>query len=114
MNSHTDFCNYITSMHSLYRQNTEGGYVVQVIPPIRCADGFTFSVQASAHHYCHPRSNDGPWHAFEVGFPSTMEPMLMPYIDTDDPDDAVPTNCVYPSVPVDIVLLILDNHGGIA
>jgi hypothetical protein len=111
MNSHTDFCNYITSMHFLYRQNTEGGYVVQVLPRIKCVDGFSFSVQASKNHYCYPKNDDGPWDSFEVGYPSPMEPMLLPYIeDLGNPH----TESVYTNVPIDIVLLIIDNHGGIA
>jgi len=111
MNSHTDFCNYITSMHFLYRQNTEGGYVVQVLPCIKCVDGFSFSVQASKNHYCYPKDNDGPWESFEIGFPSKDEPMLHPYMDTLHDD---PTQNVYACVPIDIVLLVIRRHGGIA
>jgi hypothetical protein len=111
MNSHTDFCNYIASLHSLYRTDTLGGSVMQTLPPITCKDGFQMSVQASSYHYCYPKSNYGEWDSFEVGFPNKVEPLLMPYIDVDGNP---PMESVYINVPIDIVLLIIDNHGGIA
>ncbi len=37
-----------------------------VRPPIVCADGYAYSVQASQFHYCSPRDDSGPWSAVEV------------------------------------------------
>jgi len=47
---------------------------LKVRPWIICADGFTFSVQASETHYCRPRTNRGPYSAVEVGYPSSRPP----------------------------------------
>lgn len=77
-------------------------------PRIRCRDGFTMSVQASEFHYCTPRNNTGPWVCVEVGFPSQKEDLLMEY--AEDPDH--PTETVYGYVPVEIVIEIIEKHGG--
>jgi len=73
-----------------------------------CVDGFTMSVQASATHYCSPRTDDGPWSAVEVGFPSRIEPLLWDYAEM--PGDW--TNTVYGYVPFDVVAAIIELHGG--
>ena len=77
---------------------------------VHCADGFTMSVQASAWNYCQPQVNAAvKYESVEVGFPSVMEPMLMPWV--EDRDD--PTETVYAYVPVEIVTNVLVKHGGI-
>jgi len=48
--------------------------LMRPIPSIVCADGYRFSVQASATHYCTPRDNVGPWSRFEIWGPRTLEP----------------------------------------
>ena len=48
---------------------------------IKCKDGFTMSVQASSDHACTPRDNTGPYAAVEIGYPSELEPLLMPFRD---------------------------------
>ena len=48
---------------------------------IHCNDGFSMSVQASAHHRCKPRTNWGPYTEMEVAFPSTKEPLLLEFCD---------------------------------
>jgi len=74
-----------------------------------CADGFTMSVQASVYNYCHPQESGAPkYDLVEVGFPTTMEPMLMPYAET--PEN--PTNTVYAYVPVELVTNVIVKHGG--
>ena len=77
-------------------------------PHIQCRDGFTMSVQASEFHYCTPKNNIGPWTRVEVGFPSQKEDLLMDY--AEDPDH--PTETVYGYVPVEIVIAIIERHGG--
>ena len=79
---------------------------------IVCTDGFTMSVQASLYHYCTPRINDAEVYArLEVGFPSTEEELLIPYIDDfDDPD---PTEAVYGWVPCRIIWEVIEKHGGL-
>lgn len=79
------------------------------VPAIVCADGFKMSVQACSYTYCTPRQNQGPWTHVEVGFPSAREKTLMPYIDGDEADA---TGTVYGYVPVEIVVEIINRHGG--
>ena len=73
-----------------------------------CKDGFSVSVQASETSYCQPRNNAGPYTSVELGFPSWEEPKIMPW--AEDKED--PTGTVYGWVPSDVVLEIIDDHGG--
>ena len=76
---------------------------------IICADGFEMSVQASETHYCSPRETGAVrYSAVEVGIPSRLEELLMPYC--EDPD--MPTDTVYGYVPVDVVTNVIVKHGG--
>ncbi|MBM37827.1 MAG: hypothetical protein CMO97_02025 [Woeseia sp.] len=76
---------------------------------VRCADGFSMSVQASTYNYCSPRNNTGPWDSVEVGFPSDYEHCLMPY--AEEPDRPTETVCGY--VPNVLVRSIIEVHGGL-
>lgn len=75
------------------------------VPAIKCADGFTMSVQASRTHYCTPRNDVGPYTAVEVGFPSKHENRLAPYGDNNSD--------VFAWVPVDVLDEIIRAHGGL-
>ena len=77
-------------------------------PKIKCADGFTLSVQASNFHYCTPREDSGPYLEVEIGFPSAKEDLIMEYAE----DENDPTDTVYGWVPIDIVEQVIENHGG--
>ena len=47
---------------------------------VRCADGFTMSVQANEGAYCTPRLDEaGSYTEVEVGFPSHTESLLLHY-----------------------------------
>lgn len=76
---------------------------------VRCADGFSMSVQASQYNYCNPRSNTGPWESVEVGFPSAYEHCLQPYAE----DPGRPSETVYGWVPNKLVRSIVEVHGGL-
>lgn len=76
--------------------------------PIVCNDGFSVSVQASQTNYCEPRNDEGPYTAVELGYPSRVEPKIMPW--AEDPSE--PTSTVYGWVPADLVLEIINDHGG--
>ena len=91
-------------------KTVEATYYSHRLPAKRltCADGFYMSVQASATHYCDPRDDDGPYTTFEIGFPSQAEPTLMPYCEDTDR----PTETVYAHVPLDVVLALINSHGG--
>jgi len=73
-----------------------------------CNDGFMVSIQASRTNYCEPRDDAGPYTSVELGFPSMVEPKLMPWAE----DPSQPTNTVYGWVPSDVVLEIINDHGG--
>ncbi len=79
------------------------------IPRIRCADGFSMSVQCSAGAYCSPRvHNASHYYRVEVGYPSERVEALMEYAE----DSEFPTQTVYGYVPVEIVERIVAEHGG--
>ncbi len=86
---------------------------------ITCADGFSLSVQASSFHYCSPRTDDGPWTAVEVGFPSAKDSALEKF--AEDPgaplevhsDGSSSVQTVYGWVPAAVIKALLENHGGV-
>lgn len=82
----------------------------ELTPRIKCSDGFSMSVQASWAHYCQPRDNKGPYHSFEIGFPSEEEDLIMEYAENRED----PTGTVYGYVPVGVVDAVIEKHGGIA
>ena len=75
---------------------------------VRCADGFSMSVQASRGSYCAPKNDVGPYDSVEVGFPSSYDFYLHEY--AEDPNQ--PTNTVYGWVPADTIIMCIDSHGG--
>lgn len=75
---------------------------------IKCADGFSLSVQATWGAYCLPRRNLGPWHQVEVGFPSAKPELIMDY--AEQPER--PTETVYGYVPIKLVEQLIALHGG--
>jgi len=77
-------------------------------PRIYCWDGFSMSVQAREYVYCRPRNDEGPWTAFEVGYPSEGEPLLMEYAEDADR----PTDTVYGYVPIEVIERVIEKHGG--
>ena len=75
-----------------------------VIKSITCRDGFEVSIQASAGHYCIPRSDEGPWSHVEIGYPSDLCEELIPYSAGDG---------IYARVPIEIAERLVIKHGGI-
>ena len=71
-------------------------------PRIICKDGFSMSVQDGEHHYAIPGETS------EVGFPSDIEELLMPYVE----DSERPLDTVYAHVPNVVVVKIINKHGG--
>ena len=107
------FRGFLAVSHSLYRITLLGGFSRQVIPPIRCKDGFIFSIQASEHHYCFPRADKATWTHLEVGFPSQDEPLLSDFRDASDTEASM-TDSVFSLVPIRVVLAVMNAHGGFA
>lgn len=84
---------------------------VSYIPPaprISCTDGFSLSVQAGRGLYCAPRTDRGPWHQVEVGFPSAVPELIMEHAE----DPTRPTETVYGYVPIHLVEALIELHGG--
>ena len=84
--------------------------MVKLNRKIQCADGFEMSVQANEGAYCTPRVDgaDAYTHA-EVGYPSLVEELLLPY--AEDPDK--PCVTVYGWVPAHVITIICAKHRGI-
>lgn len=80
------------------------------LPRVECADGFTMSVQVGDMVYCSPRDNYGPWNEVEIGFPNRVEPLLFNY--AEEPLNW--TETVYPYVPIELVAVVVEVHGGFA
>lgn len=85
----------------------------RVVKSITCRDGFTVSIQASACHYCIPRSNAGPWDNFELGFPSKHPGRRIAKYG-ELMSQRLSTDTVYGYVPARLVQDLLRRHGGVA
>lgn len=81
-----------------------------MMPLIICEDGTTVSVQASALHYAHPRTNRGPYTAVEAGYPSVEPPLTW---EKYAEDWGNPTGTVYAYIPLELVSFYIASHGGI-
>ena len=77
---------------------------------IVCKDNFSMSVQASQLHHCTPKKNGNTmtYTSVEVGFPNEKEELLMDYADDIDK----PTGTVYPYVPAQLILDVIDKPVG--
>ena len=80
-------------------------------PRIICRDGFSISVQAGTALYSTPREDleNGEYEAYEIGFPSQVEELLVPFAE----ENYNFTEQVYPYVPTEIVEQVIEKHGGI-
>lgn len=75
-----------------------------------CEDGFEVSIQASKYHYCLPRrDNAWPYTEFELGFPTAVEETLRKYAEDRDGDM---TDTVYIRVPAQVIVDLINKHGG--
>lgn len=90
-----------------YRKQRNGMQIVR--PRVRCADGYTVSVQAGEYHYCSPRADAGHFDKIELGYPSDEDSELKAYAE----DEERPCDTVYGYVPVKLVDEVLTKHGGI-
>jgi hypothetical protein len=85
-----------------------GGRFRNAVPRIVCGDGTTLSVQAGSYLYCIPRTDEGPWSAVEVGYPSRSLEGLLEYAE----DLNRPCDTVYARVPMDVLAQVIDQCGG--
>lgn len=81
---------------------------------IKCADGFSVSVQAGRTLYCTPREDGARWTSVEVGFPTDRLPAsFAEYADNpSDPLNDLNLNSVWGYVPIEMVVDLLNSHGG--
>jgi len=76
-----------------------------------CNDGFSMSVQGHSFSYCRPRVDGlSDYSSFEIGFPSADEDLITSLAE----DQTRLTNTVYGYVDADIVLAVINKHGGFA
>lgn len=82
-------------------------------PAIKCADGFTMSVQARDGAYCTPREDypPQPYTHVECGYPSST-PVTEELRTRAEQSDRY-TDTVYGWVPIAVVQAEFDAHGGI-
>ena len=103
--SPTPLFDRIVSGHGSDIQTVGSFAMKDIAPHIVCADGMKLSVQASRHHYCTPKTNDGPYTEVEVGYPTDEPPASW--------DEYGEAGCgVYAYVPVDMVRRFILDHGG--
>ena len=105
------FCKVQDSVNPPYDKS---GWIFQDVRlKIICNDGFSFSCQASDNHYCSPKETGLPakdYKAWEIGYPSAPDHVILPFAEDEDRDS---TDSVYLYVPTDIVISLIDKHGGI-
>ena len=83
----------------------------RVRPRVICKDGFSISIQASETHYCTPKTNeDILFETVELGYPDDIEELILGYAENIQD----PMYTVYGYVPVELVDMMLEKHGGIA
>ena len=90
-----------------YRKQRNGMQIVR--PRVRCADGYTVSVQAGDRWNSEPRLDTGWYGKVELGYPTEKDTELQSY--AKNKRDLC--GSVYDFVPVKLVDEVLTKHGGI-
>ena len=78
-------------------------------PLLVCKDGFTVSCQASSRNYSIPKNDTGPYEACELGFPSEVDSLILPWAE----DQRDPCGTVYGYVPAAVIDALVLKHGGL-
>lgn len=99
----------INDFLNMYNVKCEGWEGNIVRPRVKCADGYTVSVQAGYGVYSIPGRFSYYFSAVELGYPSAADEELIEY--AENKDDL--TDSVYGYVPVELVDYIMNKHGGI-
>lgn len=91
-----------------YRRVENGMNVTR--PRVKCADGFTVSVQAGCGCYSAPYGDADRYTMVELGYPSSVDDIILPYGENvETPRES----SVFGHVPVEVVDQLLEAHGGI-
>lgn len=78
-----------------------------------CMDGTKLSIQAGENLYCHPRNNEGPWTAVEVGFIQDKDGnQITPPQEWEEYADCSFPSDIYAYVPFELVEAFIASHGG--
>lgn len=77
-------------------------------PRVKCADGYTVSVQAEYGIYSTPCEDADEHSAVELGYPSALDCEIADYAETQGTTDTV-----FAFVPVEVVDKLINKHGGI-
>ena len=76
-----------------------------------CKDGFSISIQAGEYLYSNPRMDLQDldcYDSLELGFPSKVDELINEYAEFEPS-----TNTVYGYVPKEIVIQLIEKHGGL-
>tara|TARA_R110001592_G_scaffold153282_8_gene381615 strand:- start:5786 stop:6256 length:471 start_codon:yes stop_codon:yes gene_type:complete len=79
---------------------------------LRCADGYTVSVQMGLFNYCSPRVSglrSSEYTSAELGYPTEPDDLIDQYAE----DKLLPTESVYCKVPMYTVQKLFLKHGGL-
>lgn len=90
-----------------YRKIDEYGYNL-TRPRVKCADGYTVSMQAGKGLYSSPRHDADYYEYVELGFPNKVDELIVPYAE----NPKRPTKTVY-CVDIEIADYLFAEHGGI-
>lgn len=93
-----------------FMNNNKNGFLCK---KVQCNDGYFVSIQASSGHYCSPRQELPAYefyNSYELGYPSQPDPMINDYAECAD--DGF-TETVYPYVPKEVVIALIEKHGGV-
>jgi len=81
-------------------------------PRVVCKDGYNVSIQSGPFSYCTPRTlskNAANYTHFELGYPSVSDELLDEYAENSSDY----TDTVYSQVPIEVILELVDKHGGV-
>jgi hypothetical protein len=94
-----------------------GLFFKDVRPPIKCRAGGSLSVQASRHHYCHPREDAGPYTQVEIMVLGGITGVVMLLAEYHDggpiASDDNPNMSVFGFVPIEKAAMLISMNGGI-
>jgi hypothetical protein len=83
--------------------------VSNIFPEMVCVDGFKMSVQGHWGAYSAPRDDFADKYS-RVEIMCAVEPLF----DAIRPGEPVDGEVIYPYIPIDVVLAVIEKHGGLA
>ena len=99
--------------YSLGGKQEDHKMIITRNPYVICNDGFKMSVQVGETLYSSPKGYSKKYVEAEIGYPSEREPLLDKYAEKDFDTDCDYTDTVYPYVPIKVIDMVIEKHGGI-